>query len=154
MPILTRRRIEAVFAKGIFDEMAAAFGDAAARAVLMRAVVKMAHEAAEEMAARAPAGPSLDHFRAIQSLWRAEDALTIEEMPAPAAEFHFNVTRCRYAEMYSAMGLGALGALLSCNRDGAFCGGYDDRLELTRTQTIMQGATHCDFRYRWREEQE
>ena len=59
-------------------------------------------------------------------------------------------TRCRYAEIYRDLGLGALGAFLSCNRDGAFCEGYDSRLELTRTQTIMSGAWHCNFRYRWR----
>jgi hypothetical protein len=45
------------------------------------------------------------------------------------------------------MGLGEIGHLLSCQRDGTFCQGYDERLELTRTQTIMQGASHCDFRY-------
>ena len=46
------------------------------------------------------------------------------------------------------MGLGGLGDILSCDRDGAFCEGYDPRIELTRTQTIMGGASHCDFRYR------
>ncbi len=64
------------------------------------------------------------------------------------SEFHFNVTRCRYAEMYRDMGLAELGAVLSCNRDGAFCEGYDPRLQLQRTQTLMGGASHCDFRYR------
>jgi hypothetical protein len=49
--------------------------------------------------------------------------------------------------MYREMGLADLGALLSCNRDGSFCDGYDPRLKLTRTQTIMGGADHCDFRY-------
>jgi hypothetical protein len=151
MPIVTRRRIEAAFAKGIFDEMTATFGEEAARAVLARAVVKMAHEVAGEMAARAPAGPSLEHFRAIQSLWRAEDALTIEEIPASEGEFHFNVTRCRYAEMYHAMGLGEIGALLSCNREGAFCEGYVPRLMLTLKQKFIHGSSYCDFRYRWDE---
>ena len=47
------------------------------------------------------------------------------------------------------MGLGDIGHLLSCNRDATFCEGYDPRLKLTRTQTIMQGASHCDFRYRY-----
>ena len=60
----------------------------------------------------------------------------------------FNVRRCRYAETYRAMGLGDIGDILSCNRDGAFCEGYDPRIKLTRTQTIMGGASHCDFRYR------
>jgi L-2-amino-thiazoline-4-carboxylic acid hydrolase len=46
------------------------------------------------------------------------------------------------------MGLREIGDLLSCCRDGAFCEGYDPRIKLTRTQTIMGGASHCDFRYR------
>jgi hypothetical protein len=46
------------------------------------------------------------------------------------------------------MGLGEIGDIVSCNRDGAFCKGYDPRIALTRTQTIMSGASHCDFRYR------
>ena len=41
----------------------------------------------------------------------------------------FNVKRCRYAETYRAMGLGEIGAILSCNRDGAFCEGYDPRIK-------------------------
>jgi hypothetical protein len=45
------------------------------------------------------------------------------------------------------MGLGEIGHLLSCQRDGTFCEGYDDRIKLKRTQTIMQGASHCDFDY-------
>jgi hypothetical protein len=46
------------------------------------------------------------------------------------------------------LGLAEIGGPLSCNRDGAFREGYDPRLKLTRTQTIMEGADHCDFRYR------
>ena len=45
------------------------------------------------------------------------------------------------------MGLGHIGHLLSCNRDAAFCTGYDPRITMERTQTIMEGAEHCDFRY-------
>ena len=44
-------------------------------------------------------------------------------------------------------GLSDIGHLLSCQRDGTFCEGYDTRIKLKRTQTIMQGATHCDFDY-------
>jgi len=37
---------------------------------------------------------------------------------------------------------------LSCSRDGAFCVGYNPAIAFERTQTIMEGASHCDFRYR------
>ena len=149
MPILIRRRIEAEFARVVFAEMAAELGEDAARRILSAAVIRMARETAARMAKDAPGGaPDLDSFRSILHLWTAEDALRTEVLESTATRFDFNVTRCRYAEMYRAMGLAELGAILSCNRDGAFCEGYDPKLRLARTQTLMGGATHCDFRYR------
>jgi hypothetical protein len=153
LPILTQRRIEAAFAKGVYDEMKAELGETTAKRILAGAVIKLAKQTAAEMARQAPGGePSLDAFRAIQPRWTAEDALRIDVVKSTESEFAFNVMRCRYAEMYRSMGLAELGAVLSCNRDGAFCEGYDKRLKLQRTQTLMGGATHCDFRYRWAEE--
>jgi hypothetical protein len=149
MPILTRRRIEAEFAEGLYDEMTAEVGEETARRVLTNAVIKLARAAAAKMASEAPSGPNLEHFQDIQKFWTAEDALRIEPLNSTSNEFNFNVTRCRYAEMYREMGLTELGAVLSCNRDGAFCQGYDPKLKLRRTQTLMEGATHCDFRYRY-----
>jgi len=152
LPILTQRRIEAAFAKGIYDELKAELGDETARRILTNAVIKLAKQTAAEMAKDAPHGqPSLDSFRGIQPRWTAEDALRIDVVKSTDQEFHFNVTRCRYAEMYRSMGLAELGAVLSCNRDGAFCEGYSPHLKLQRTQTLMGGATHCDFRYQWSE---
>jgi hypothetical protein len=148
MPILTQRRIEAAFAAGVYDEMKTELGEAAARRILAAAVVKMAKATAADMARAAPDGQvDLDSFRALQHRWTAEDALRTEVLRSTPDAYDFNVTRCRYAEMYRDMGLADLGAILSCNRDGSFCEGYDPKLKLTRTQTIMGGATHCDFRY-------
>ncbi len=150
--IREHRRNEAAFAKGIYEEMKAELGEAQAKAILSRAVVKLAKATAAEMAKEGPGGqPSLEHFIALQPLWTKGDALRIETLRKDATHYDFNVTRCRYAEMYRQMGLAELGAVLSCNRDGAFCEGYDPKLKLERTQTIMGGATHCDFRYRMEE---
>lgn len=147
--ILEQRRIEAAFAKGIFDAMKAEIGEEAAKRILANAVVTLAKQTAAEMAKDGPGGQgSLKHFISLQPLWTKGDALAIETLRKDATAYDFNVTRCRYAEMYRAMGLAELGGILSCNRDGAFCEGYDPKLKLTRTQTIMQGAAHCDFRYR------
>ena len=149
LPILLRRRIEAEFAKGVYDEMVAEIGAEAAKRILTRAVVKMAKATAAEMAKEAPAGtPDMASFRALRPRWTAQGALETEELKSTEGEYDYNVTRCRYAEMYRAMGLAELGAILSCNRDAAFCEGYDPKLKLMRTQTIMGGAAHCDFRYR------
>ncbi len=112
MPILTRRRIEAEFARGVYEEMTAELGEATAKRILTAAVVRLAREAASRMALEAPGGtPDLDSFRAIQHLWTAEDALRTEVLESTATTYHFNVTRCRYAEMYRGMGLEELGAV-------------------------------------------
>ena len=62
--------------------------------------------------------------------------------------FALDVTRCRYAEFYKALGEPELGFLLVCTADFAVAEGFGSDVALTRTQTIMQGASHCDFRYR------
>jgi L-2-amino-thiazoline-4-carboxylic acid hydrolase len=62
--------------------------------------------------------------------------------------FAFDVTRCRYAEFYQELGEPELGLLLVCSADFDTAEGFGGDIELTRTQTIMQGAPHCDFRYR------
>jgi hypothetical protein len=40
-----------------------------------------------------------------------------------------------------------LGFLLVCGSDFPMTEGFGAPVELKRTQTIMQGASHCDFRY-------
>jgi hypothetical protein len=150
MGILQRRRIEAEIIKPIYEEMKAAFGAEAAKAVIERAIRKAAVKAGQDFAAAAPGGPSLENFAAIQPLWTQDDALRIETLRQDGEAMDFNVTRCRYAEMYHEMGLGEIGHLLSCNRDATFIEGYDPTIGFERSQTIMQGASHCDFRYRVR----
>ena len=146
--ILARRRIEAEILAPVYDELKAEIGVERAHEILRKAVRRAAIAAGKAFADKTPDGTDLSTFRAIQPLWTKDGALTIETLQATPEAFDFNVRRCRYAETYKAMGLAEIGALLSCNRDGAFCEGYDPRLKLTRTQTIMDGADHCDFRYR------
>jgi hypothetical protein len=146
--VLARRRIEAAIIAPIYDEMRQAMGEARAQEILRLAIRRAAITSGQELAAQTPGGTDLTTFQDIQPLWTKDDALSIEVLQATPTAFDFNVRRCRYAETYRDMGLGEIGHLLSCNRDGAFCEGYDPRIALTRTQTIMGGASHCDFRYR------
>jgi hypothetical protein len=146
--ILARRKIEAAIIAPIYDEMRHALGEEKARDILRRAIRRAAIDAGRQFASRADGEADLESFKAILPLWSKDDALKIEVIDDKPEVFDFNVKRCRYAETYRAMGLGEIGDILSCNRDGAFCEGYDPRIKLTRTQTIMSGASHCDFRYR------
>lgn len=149
LSMLEKRRIEAEILKHVYETLKPAIGVEAAQKAIGEAVRRSAVEQAQRFAAQSPDGPSLEGFIAMQPLWTAEGALEVQEIGRSATTYEFNVVRCRYSEMYKAMGLGEIGHLLSCQRDGTFCEGYDPRLKLERTQTIMQGASHCDFRFRY-----
>lgn len=145
--ILQRRRIEAAIIAPIYAGMVREIGEARAQAILDAAISQAAIDTGRAFAERTEGGTSLRTFQELQSLWTQDDALQIEVVRATDTHFDYNVHRCRYAESYREMGLGQIGHLLSCNRDGVFCQGYDPRITLERTQTLMEGAEHCDFRY-------
>lgn len=149
LPIIERRRIEAELLKEVYETLRERYGKDEAKKLIAESVRRSSMTQAAQFAAQAEGRTSLQSFIDIQSNWTAENALEIEPVYRDESHFDFNVTRCRYAEMYKKMGLGEIGGLLSCNRDGSFCEGYDPKLKMTRTQTIMEGATHCDFRYHY-----
>jgi hypothetical protein len=149
LSMLEKRQIEAEILKEVYETLKESHGEAVAKKTIAESVRRSAIEQARAFAAAAPGGPSLKAFQDVMPLWTKGGALEIEVKEQTDTTFTFNVVRCRYAETYKAMGLGEIGHLLSCNRDGAFCEGYDPKLKLERTQTIMQGASHCDFKYRY-----
>ncbi len=149
LAMIERRRIEATILKHVYETLKESHGMEVATRAVADAVRRSSIEQARQLAASEPGGKtSMRTFIDRQAQWRIGDALRTETLHESDTEFDFNVTRCRYAEMYREMGLGEIGHLLSCQRDGTFCEGYDPRLKLERTQTIMGGASHCDFRYR------
>jgi len=79
--------------------------------------------------------------------WGAGDSLEEEMLEQTENTFFFNVTRCRFAEAYEKLGIKDLGVALSCCRDFGFIEGFNPKIKLVRTQTIMEGAPICDFRY-------
>lgn len=77
-----------------------------------------------------------------------EDALDYRVIEQSQDTFEFDVTGCRYAEFYQELGEPELGFLLICSADFPMAEGFGPDIKFTRTQTIMQGASHCDFRYK------
>lgn len=153
IPTLTKRKLQAEVIGPIFAEMVAEIGEEKASAILDAAIRKAAIAEGAAFAAKAPEGkPSMADFIKLFELWTIGGSLEIDVLEASETKFDFNVTRCRYAETYKEMGLGKIGHLLSCNRDGSFCEGYDPKLKLDRAQTIMGGAPCCTFRYSYEAE--
>jgi hypothetical protein len=148
-PMLERRRIEAEILKHVYDTLKESQGPEAAARVIAESVRRSSIDQGRAMAALSSGKTSLKTFEDLQPAWTTGGTLEVEVREKTEDTFAFDVVRCRYAEMYRDMGLDEIGHLLSCQRDGTFCEGYDPRLKLARTQTIMQGAVFCDFRYHY-----
>lgn len=150
IPVLTKRRLQAQVIGPIHAEMVEQLGEEKAAAILDSAIRKAAIAEGREFARKAPGGAtSMADFIKLYELWTADGALEVTVHEATDKVFNFDVTRCKYAETYKAMGLEKIGHLMSCNRDGTFCEGYDPKIKLERKQTIMAGAACCTFRYRY-----
>ena len=144
--ILARREIEARIAGPLIKAFMAEIGDERALEIAREGIVSLARESGEML--RQLAGDnSLEQFARGLPLWNRDDALIFDIPESTPEKLSMNVTRCRYAEMYKELGLADLGFTLSCGRDYAMVEGFNPKIKLERTQTIMEGSDHCDFRY-------
>lgn len=147
LTLLERRRLEAGVLVPVIRAMQAAFGEEKVNEVVGQTIRDLAH--AQGVAAR-EAG-QIDSMAALAGRFQngvlREGSLIVDVVENDAAHFGFNVTRCKFMEMYEELGARDLGYLLSCNRDFAMFEGMAPDLAFDRTQTRMEGASHCDFRY-------
>jgi hypothetical protein len=147
LTLLERRRIEAGVIVPLLRAFQQELGEERANAIARRVIVAIAEQQGRESAARRGRN-DLAAFSENMQAFSGGGALEIEMVERDEARVGFNVRRCRFAEMYRDMVAGDLGFLLSCNRDASNVTGFNPAIGFTRTQTIMQGATFCDFRYR------
>jgi len=147
LTLLQRRELEAQIVGPLIRAFIAEFGRDRTLQLLEKTITNLAHAAGSELASQLGTN-DLAAFSACLDQWRAGGALEIELLEQSSEQLSFNVTRCQFAEMYHRLGLADLGGSLSCCRDSALVQGFSPQIKLTRTQTIMQGASCCDFRFR------
>ncbi len=146
LPLLQQREIEARIVGPLIRAFAEEVGRERALEIVAGVIRDLARESGAELA-RLLGERTLEAFAQSLDRWRENGALEIDLLEQSPRRLSFNVTRCRYAEMYRTLGLAELGASLSCQRDFALAQGFNPAIELTRTQTIMGGAPFCDFRF-------
>ena len=153
MGVIDRRRIEAMVLGPMLRAFQVEFGVEKTNEIATGVITKLAREQGSEFAKGIGAN-GLEDYAANKDAWRRHGALEIDIVESDSKRYSFDVTRCKYAEMYNDLGFGDLGAIFSCTRDFEFVAGFNPELNLKRSQTIMQGATHCDFRYSAKPESE
>ncbi|MCH2165071.1 MAG: L-2-amino-thiazoline-4-carboxylic acid hydrolase [Marinovum sp.] len=142
--VLLRRETEARILAPVIAALADRFGTGVLD-VVRDTIIEIARTQGAQLAEEY--GQNSAAFQETLAFWTANEALEIDLLRDDGRHLDFNVTRCRYAEMYRALGIEELGALLSCNRDGALIEGFNPDATLTRDQTILGGAPCCTFRY-------
>lgn len=145
--LLQRREIEARIVAPLIRAVMKEVGEARALEILRDTIIGLARDSGADFA-RQLGEASLPAFSTVIEKWQEGGALEIETLKSTPDQLDFNVTRCRYAEMYRALGMEDLGGAMSCCRDFALIEGFDPTVSLTRTQTILEGAPYCDFRFR------
>lgn len=148
LSLLERREIEALMAVPLIKAYAQGLGLEKGVDIATRVVQGLARKAGQETAKRLGSTGIADLAYVVHEIWARDGALEITVQERTETAFAFNVTRCRYVEAYERLGVKDFGFCLSCSRDGAFSEGFNPGLKLTRTQTLMEGAPYCDFRFK------
>jgi hypothetical protein len=148
--LLDRRAIQAPIVACLIRAYSASIGTEQALRVATEAIQADARSSGREVAESLEGNGMRELARVAREMWAEGGALELSFISEDPQELRFDVTRCRFAELYQELGVEDLGYCLSCCRDEAFIAGFNPSIELTRTQTIMDGAPVCDFRFRLR----
>jgi hypothetical protein len=143
---IERRAIEAPAIVPIIQAVAKRIGEEEALAILQEVNEKEAFQRGRFMRNQLGRTGIAELVEDVAT-WGAGGVLEMEVIEETSETYHFNVTRCPYHEKYRELGLTEYGVAMSCCRDRPFASGLHPQLKLERSQTIMEGADHCDFRY-------
>ncbi|QOZ55264.1 L-2-amino-thiazoline-4-carboxylic acid hydrolase [Bradyrhizobium sp. CCBAU 53338] len=150
--VIEQAKIQAQVLVPLVKALQAELGEARANALVRNTLGDLYRGFGEEFwKARNKDKNDADLGQAVASAFRTyarDGALEYDVIEQTQDAFAFDVKRCAYAEFYKALGEPELGFLMVCTADFATAEGFGPDVRLTRTQTIMQGADHCDFRYR------
>ena len=148
--VLKRREIEARILSPILEALGNEFGRKEVIEITRSTITEIARQQGRELAEQMGFNDLESYGKSIEP-WSRSGALQLRILNQDERALSFDVTACKYAELYRGLGTPELGSVLSCSRDAAFIEGFNADITLERTQTIMQGSGFCDFRFRVRE---
>src|SRR5512144_17158 len=147
IPLIEQVKIQAQVLVPLVKGLQAELGEERANAIVRNALGDLYRTYGEKWWRAQGAGNLGEKAASAFKMFAAGDALKYEVVRKAPDAFDVNVTECRYAQFYKKSGAPELGFLLTCGADFAHAEGFGADVKLNRTQTIMQGADHCDFRY-------
>lgn len=147
IPLIEQIKIQARALVPVIQAMQAELGEERANALIRKAIGEQYRKLGEAWWRAQRGEAAADKLASSFERFAAGGALDYDVVKSGTDAFDVNVTGCRYAQFYQQLGVPELGFLLVCGADFAMTEGFGAGVRLARTQTIMQGASHCDFRY-------
>jgi len=147
VPVIEQAKIQARVLVPLVKALRAELGEDRANAIVRKALGDMYRSLGEKWWRAQGAKSFGENMASAFAMYAAGDALDYQVVKQSDDAFEINVTGCRYAQFYKELGVPELGFLLVCGSDFPMAEGFGPDTKLMRTQTIMQGASHCDFRY-------
>ena len=149
MPLIEQVKVQALVLVPLVRTLQAELGEEQANAIVRRSLGALFRKYGEKWWRTQEARTLGEKVASAFEMFAAGDALRYQVVEDTPEAFGLNVTECRYAKFYEEIGAPELGFLLTCSGDTDFfdAGVFGASARLTITQTIMQGAPHCDFRY-------
>lgn len=142
--IAVRRQIEAEIVIPLIKAFMKEVGREKALEIAGKAIEEIAAESGE-MLAKMVNGNSLEHFAKTTDVFGRGGALDFQILESSPDRLALNITRCSFAQIVKDHGWNEFGYLLACGRDFAMIKGFNPKIKLTRTQTLMEGGQFCDF---------
>ena len=147
IPLIEKVKIQAHVLVPLVKTLQAELGEERANTLVQKALAGLFREYGEKWWRSQGARDFDEKIDSAFEMFAAGDALQYDVVKSTPDAVELNVTECRYAQFYNKIGAPELGFLLTCSADFSHAEGFGAGVQLTRTQTIMQGASHCDFRY-------
>ena len=147
LPYLERVKIQIEILLPLYRLLRKELGEEKAAALLREAVAEYGRDLGRQVA-EASEGASLDKLRALMPMFTAGNALDVEPVADNEHEVSMNVRGCRYADFFRSIGEPEFGAMVTCEMDFPMTEGIGSDLRMERTQTILTGGSHCDFRWK------
>ena len=148
-PLLEQVKIQAQVLVPVLRAFREALGTEQANQIAWKALAEWRRQVTREMHTGFTGGPAERWAAGVQAgIPRIGDAIDMQMLTLTPEKVELDVTGCRFAEFFRALGEPELGFALLCSMDDTAAEEIGQgEVAFRRTSTIMQGGSRCDFRY-------
>jgi hypothetical protein len=129
-------------------EMAAEIGEQAYLGLMRSASARAARKQGADLAAQASSNDFqtfVEGLKAAESVFGKTQTFEIIEESERAIQVRFS--ECLCATVFRTAGAAEIGYEMMCHPDAALAEGFNPRLRMTRSKTLMEGHDCCDHRW-------